>query len=70
MIQTRLREDEKNELEDLWTDDLPIGLAITDPAGRYDRHLQLKIAPYSRPHRPLPTASDISGPVEFWIIDF
>ncbi|KAJ7822558.1 hypothetical protein B0H14DRAFT_3470690 [Mycena olivaceomarginata] len=63
VVQSWLREDKKNDLEDLWVDDLPIGLGITDPAGRYDRHLQLKIAPYSRPRRPFPTASDISGPM-------
>jgi hypothetical protein len=70
MIRRWLGRNVRNELEGMWEDDVPFIDTIFDMAARYDRFLQLKLDPYSCPRLPLPAMSEISGPIEFWIIDF
>ncbi|KAJ7906577.1 hypothetical protein B0H13DRAFT_2333313 [Mycena leptocephala] len=57
-------------LAGLWEDELPMVDSNFDAAARYDRFLQLKIDPYAWLHLPLPVASEISGVIEHWVVDF
>jgi hypothetical protein len=70
MIRCWLQGGNQNELEDLWDDDIPFVSSIYEVAARYDRFLQLKIDPYCRPRLPLSVTTEISGPIEYWVIDF
>ncbi|KAF8174357.1 hypothetical protein K438DRAFT_1682860, partial [Mycena galopus ATCC 62051] len=65
-----LAQNPRNTLADLWEDDSPEDLSANDPARHYDRFLELKIDPYSRPRNPLPVTTEISGDVQYDIIDF
>ncbi|KAJ7200247.1 hypothetical protein B0H12DRAFT_1244467 [Mycena haematopus] len=64
--------DDRNEIAAIWEDELPTALELssTEPMLRFDRYLQLKIDPRSRYSGPLPRTSDMSGRVEYFIIDF
>jgi hypothetical protein len=70
LIKRWLHGGDRNELEDLWADDIPFVSSIYEIAARYDRFLQLKIDPYCRPRNPLPKTTEISGAIEYWVMDF
>ncbi|KAJ7915262.1 hypothetical protein B0H13DRAFT_1610700 [Mycena leptocephala] len=57
-------------IEDLWHDDIPIVNSEFEAPARYDKFLQLKIDPYSRPRCALPKETEGSGTIEHWVIDF
>ncbi|KAJ7924008.1 hypothetical protein B0H13DRAFT_1602066 [Mycena leptocephala] len=70
MIKRWLQGNDRNELEDLWRDDVPFVSSIFEEAARYDRFLQLKIDPYCRARHLLPVMTEISGSIEYWVVDF
>ncbi|KAK7040507.1 hypothetical protein R3P38DRAFT_2512889 [Favolaschia claudopus] len=60
---------ERNELKELWADDIPLDFSEWDLATHYDRFLQLKIDPYCRPRNPLPQAAPDGGSLDETVID-
>ncbi|KAK7030581.1 hypothetical protein R3P38DRAFT_3188280 [Favolaschia claudopus] len=67
-IEEWYRSNENNELKELWVEDIPLPFAPFDLATHYDEFLQLKIDPYCRPRKPLPT-SDGDGELQVTMID-
>ncbi|KAF8146212.1 hypothetical protein K438DRAFT_1628669 [Mycena galopus ATCC 62051] len=64
-----LREMERRGLTELWEDDIPLIEGELSTANRYDKYLQLKIDPYARGNPAVPTVSDVSEPIAYFIID-
>ncbi|KAJ7503875.1 hypothetical protein B0H11DRAFT_2222489 [Mycena galericulata] len=61
---------EEHDVVGLWSDDIPEIAEDLDEAARYDKYLQLKIHPHSRPRVPVPFVTEISGDIEYFVIDF
>ncbi|KAJ7430566.1 hypothetical protein B0H11DRAFT_2263202 [Mycena galericulata] len=70
VISRYLSEVAERDVAGLWSDEIP-GVEIElEEAARYDHYLQLKIHPYSRPRVPVPFATEVSGEVKYYVIDF
>ncbi|KAJ7070297.1 hypothetical protein B0H15DRAFT_957753 [Mycena belliarum] len=65
-----LQEVRTRDVRGLWGDEVAVVRCELEVAARYDRFLQLKLDPFSRPRNPVPTGSPISGDVLYYVIDF
>ncbi|KAF8146728.1 hypothetical protein K438DRAFT_1627228 [Mycena galopus ATCC 62051] len=69
IIRVYLQEMERRGLTELWEDEIPLIEGELSTANRYDKYLQLKIDPYARGNPSVPTMSDVSGEIEYFVID-
>ncbi|KAJ7186968.1 hypothetical protein C8R46DRAFT_1206950 [Mycena filopes] len=70
MLREYLDAVESNQIIDVWSDDIPRTTREFNTAARYDRFFQLKLDPHSHVQHELPLASETSGEIEYWVIDF